>query len=58
MMIPNDEIIMMPFFMQRIARRKNMFYSFMKNKDSKQDEKERIQGLLEGALNSDKYNNE
>jgi hypothetical protein len=57
MLIPNDEIIMMPFFMQRIARRKNMYFDFMSNRNQKIDEKDRIQDLLEGALKSGKYNN-
>ena len=40
MVIPNDEIIMMPFFMQRIAKRKNMFYDYMKNRENRDNKHE------------------
>ena len=57
MLIPRDEIIMMPFFMQRLAKRKNFYYEFM-SKQEKQGSSDKIKNMLEEALREGNYSSE
>jgi hypothetical protein len=57
MLIPADEILMMPFFMQKIAKRKNMFFDFMSKNykgEKKESSKNKIQELITRALDDRK----
>ncbi len=54
MLIPADEILMMPFFMQKIAKRKNMFFDFMSKNYKKESSKNKIQELITRALDDRK----
>ena len=48
MLVSRDDVIMMPFWLQRIAKRRNLYFEFM-SKD-KGDNHEKLKSMLEEAL--------